>query len=182
MFEIDLEYQVYFSRLTNDSQLGNLAGDLALLGLTASSTLAPAIVTKTVLSATSTAVTGAKTAVDQDVLLSHTIQILQSQMETSRALIRNRILANFNIKTPPAIPYNYWTALSDLEEYYSAGTIPGALEALAAATGSNAQNTKNCANGANQVSQPINCNPTGKTPPNKLAITSRGAVVPALKY
>jgi hypothetical protein len=194
MFEIDLEYSVYFAKLTTDYQLGNLAGDLAILGLTASSTLAPAAVTKTVLSATSTAVTGAKAAIDKDVLLAHTIQILQNQMETSRTHIKNSILASLNDSLTSHTPYTYWEALSDLEAYYRAGTLPGALEALQAATGTNAQNSKNCTTGVTQTSTAANCTTTGGNTQggtNTLrlaapvraggpAVNSRGARVPAL--
>ncbi len=181
MYEIDLEYNVYFAKLTNDTQLGNLAGDLALLGLTASSTFVPATATKTILSATARGVGGAKTAVNQDVLLSHTIQILLTQMETSRALIKNRILANADPAKKGTPPYNYWTALSDLEDYYRAGTIPGALEALAAATGSNAQNAKNCKNGTTQSGQAVKCAKLGKSKSATTGVTSFGASVPALQ-
>ena len=162
MYEIDLQYSVYFAKLTTDYQVGNLAGDLAILGLTASSTLAPAVVTKTVLSATSTAVTGAKAAVDKDVLLAQTIQIIQNQMETSRAHIKNNILANLSPTNKTL--YTYWEALSDLEDYYRAGTLPGALEALQATTGTNSQNTKNCTTGVTPSSTPANCTPGGNAP------------------
>lgn len=196
MYEVDLEYSVYFAKLTSDYQLGSLAGDLAILGLTASSTLAPAVVTKTVLSATSTAVTGAKAAVDKDVLLTQTIQIIQNQMETSRTQIKNSILASLNSSLHSGPPYTYWEALSDLESYYRAGTLPGALEALQAATGTNAQNTKNCTTGVTQSSAPANCTATGGNPPAQGhapaagiphvvgsggAVNSRGAPVPALR-
>jgi len=148
MFMIDLEYSQYFAKLTNDYQSGSLSGDLALLGLTFASTVVPAASTKTVLSAASTAVAGAKTSIDQDVLLSHTIQILQSTMESNRANIHDRILTNLNKCLHHA--YTPWLALSDLEDYYRAGTIPGALESLAAATGNNAQQTKDKKNGQTQ--------------------------------
>jgi hypothetical protein len=158
MFEIDLEYNSYFTRLTRDSQIASVAGDGAILTLTALSTVAPAsaVAYKTAYSAAATGVTGFKAAVDKDVLLSHTIQILQTQMETSRAHIRNRINSNLQaaMKTPP-IPYTVWQALSDIEDYYRAGTLPGALESLAAAAGNYAQQAKNLNNGTTQGSLPI---------------------------
>ena len=93
MFEIDLEYNSYFERLTRNSQLASVTGDGVILTLTGLSTVAPAsaVAYKTAYSAAASGVTGIKAAVDKDVLLSHTIQILQSQMEASRTLIRNRV-------------------------------------------------------------------------------------------
>lgn len=194
MYEIDLEYGIYFAKLTNEYQAGSVAGDLAILGLTAGSTLAPAVVTKTILSATSTAVTGAKAAVDKDVLLSNTIQILQNTMETNRGQIRNSILSNLNNRS---LNYTYWQALSDLENYYRAGTVPGALEALQAATGSAAQNVKSCATGVTPDSTGVNCSPTGSPTGGTGAqghapaagvphvavrgVNSHGSVVPSLR-
>ena len=92
---------------------------------------------------------------DKDVLLSHTIQILQSQMEASRALVRTRIIGSLQSYKQQKIVYTVWQALSDLEDYYRSGTLPGALEALAAATGNNAQHAKNLKNGVNQSGQAV---------------------------
>ena len=60
-------------------------------------------------------------------------------------------------------PYTVWQALSDLEDYYRAGTIPGALEALAAVAGNNAQQTKDLKNGATQNGQPVKTTMSGQT-------------------
>jgi hypothetical protein len=152
VYLIDLEFSPYFARLTTQNQAGNLAGDLALLGLTFSSTVLASAATKTVLSAAATAVTGARTAIDQDVLLSKTVQILLLQMETSRNLIRARIEGN--LQACSISEYTVWQALTDLEDYYRAGTLPGALESLAAATGNNNQQSKDVKNGQTQMSTP----------------------------
>jgi hypothetical protein len=177
MFEIDLEYNAYFARLTRDSQIASVAGDGTILTLTALSTVAPAsaAATKTALSAAATGVTGFQAAVDKDVLLSHTIQILQSQMETSRTHVRNRITSNLKAALNKTIKYTIWQALSDLEDYYRAGTLPGALEALAAATGNNAQRAKDLKNGTNESSQPVSTTSSSST-------NSNGALVPTLSH
>jgi hypothetical protein len=161
MYLIDLEFNPYFARLTTQSQAGNLAGDLAILGLTFSSTVLTPAVTKTALSAASTAVAGGKTAFDNDVLLSHTIQILLLQMETSRNHVRARIEAN--LQACSTTDYTVWQALTDLEDYYRAGTLPGALEALAAATGNNNQQSKDVKNGTTQTSGPAPTTTQSKT-------------------
>jgi hypothetical protein len=171
MFAMDLEYSTYFARLTKERQLGGLAGDLTLLGLTATSTVVPVVATKNILSAASTAVTGAKTSVDEDVYVSQTIQILQSQMEASRLNVRNRIMGNLQL---PLDQYSGWQGLSDLEDYYRAGTVAGALEALAAATGSNSQQAKNIENGTTQTGTAVTLSSTRGT-------TAAGGSVAATK-
>lgn len=171
MFAMDLEYNTYFARLTKERQLGTIAGDLALLGLTATTTIVPVASTKTILGAVSTAVAGAKTDIDQDVYISQTIQILQSQMEASRLTVRNRIVANLALTIDK---YTVWQGLSDLEDYYRAGTVAGALEALAAATGSNSQQAKNNTNGTTQNG--IAVNPSGTK-----GTTSAGGKAQAVK-
>ena len=115
LFAIDIEYTQYFAKLTKEKQLGNLAGDLALLGTTFAGTVVPAASTKTILSALSTAITGAKTDIDHDVYITQTIQILQSQMEASRLTVRKRIMANLSLELTQ---YTMWQGLSDLEDYY----------------------------------------------------------------
>jgi hypothetical protein len=161
MYLIDLEFNPYFARLTTQSQAGSLAGDLAILGLTFSSTVLAPAATKTALSTAATAVTGGKTAFDNDILLSHTIQILLLQMETSRNHIRARIEAN--LQACSTTDYTVWQALTDLEDYYRAGTLPGALEALAAATGNNTQQSKNVKNGVTQTNAPVSTSPQSTT-------------------
>jgi hypothetical protein len=143
-FAIDLEYTQYFAKLTKERQLGNLAGDFALLGTTFAGTIGHAAATKTILSALSTGITGAKTDIDQDVYITQTIQILQSQMEAGRSSVRTRIIANMKLDLAS---YTMWQGLSDLEDYYRAGTVAGALEALHASAGANSQQAKDLKNG-----------------------------------
>jgi hypothetical protein len=154
MYAIDLEFTTYFSKLTQERQLGTLGGDLALLGLTAATTVVHGAALKTALAAVSTAVVGGRTAVDKDVLVSQTIQVLQSQMEASRLAIKTRIMDKL-LDPYWDIRYTVAMGLSDLEDYYRAGTLAGALEALAAAVGNNSQQNKNNLNGVTQNGIPI---------------------------
>jgi hypothetical protein len=168
MAAIDLEYSVYFGRLTNEAQLGNASADIIALLFSTGATGFASSVTKTALSAGATIANGVKGDINQDILVSHTIQILQSTMETSRSTIGARIAANLSC---PTTSYTVWQGLTDLEDYYRAGTLPGALEALAATTGNNAQQTKNLKNGTN---------PQGQSVPTVRTFTGRGAQLRAL--
>jgi hypothetical protein len=150
MYFIDLEFNPYFARLTTQNQAGTLAGDTALVATTFLSTVLASSATKTALSAAATGIASVRTDINQDVLLSHTIQLLQLQMETSRNHIRARIQQN--LQYCEIGEYTVWQALTDVEDYYRAGTLSGALESLAAATGNNAQQSKDVQNGQTQTS------------------------------
>jgi hypothetical protein len=125
MATIDSAYRVYEERLTHDDSAINLSGTLASLGLTTAASLVPAAQTGKVLSATATAVTGATAAYDKDILLSQTIQALQTQMRADRTNIAIQIqnkmskcdLSNY----PMGLVY------SDLAAYERAGTLSSAL-------------------------------------------------------
>jgi hypothetical protein len=146
MYAIDVEFTRYFAQLTQERQLGTFGGDLAILGLTAATTLSHGEALKTGIAAVSTAVAGAKTAIDKDILVSQSIQVLQSQMEASRLSIKTRIMSKL---TDPAWDGRYTIALglSDLEDYYRAGTLAGALEALTSSVGGDSQAQKDIQNG-----------------------------------
>ncbi len=81
-------------------------------------------------------------------------------MEASRLSIRKRIMANLQLSIDK---YTFWQGLSDLEDYYRAGTIAGALEALAASTGNNSQRAKNLQNGSTQNGMAVTGTTTGRT-------------------
>jgi len=161
MYAMDLEYSQYFSRLTNQLALGNLSLDVVNIALGAAGTAFASSVTKTALSATSTVISGARTSIDKDVLVANTIQILQSTMESSRNHIRARIEGNLQYCL--VAEYTVWQAMTELEDYYRAGTIPGALEALAAAAGNNSQTSKDVKNGSTQTSTPAPATGQGQT-------------------
>jgi hypothetical protein len=168
MYLMDLEFNPYFARLTAQNQAGNFAGDLAIVTTTFLSTVLASKATKTALSAAATGFASVRTDIDQDVLLSHTIQLLLQQMETSRNLVRDRIDAN--LQACSTTEYTVWQAMTDLEDYYRAGTLSGALESLEAAAGNNNQQTKDVKNGQTQTSTPT---------PMTGSVTGKGGVVPA---
>ena len=147
MFAIDLAYNEYFSSLTKERQLGTLGADLTVIGLGAATSVIPGASTKAVLGAATAAIAGSKSAVDKDIFIQQTVQILQNQMEVSRDLVRQRIIANLRVSTTV---YSLAQGLSDLEDYYRAGTLAGALEAVSASVGDTAQQHKAVQNGLTQ--------------------------------
>lgn len=132
MYSIDIFYSEYFSTMTREKQGYNLAGGLAVSALTSAVSLVGSKGAKEVLAATAGIVNAGKTEFDKEFLASKTIQILQNKMESSRLDKRQSILQKMKKNI---IEYSLAESLSDLEDYYRAGTIAGALEDLSADAG-----------------------------------------------
>lgn len=176
MFAIDIAYSEYFANLTTERQLGTLGADFVSLGVGAATTVMPGAAVKSVLGAATTAIAGARTAIDKDIFIQQTIQILQNQMDASRLTIRTRILANLQKLSERKTIYTLAQGLSDLEDYYRAGTLAGALESLSATVGNDAQQRKNIENGTTQSGEVVNPTAPGTTAAGG---TVRGFAAPA---
>jgi hypothetical protein len=124
MYAIDMQYTAYEGALTRERQGVGFGAALATIGLTTASTLVTAVATKDILTGTAGAVTGARAAYDNDVLLAHGVQWIQSQMRAQRARVAQRILIGMRQSSRD---YPLAAALSDLEEYYRAGTFTGGI-------------------------------------------------------
>jgi hypothetical protein len=124
MYAIDIQYTPYEAALTKERQGVGFAAATSTIALTTASGLLTPVVTKNVLTGLAGVVTGARAAYDSDVLLSHSVQWIQSQMEAKRAEVSTRILRGMKLSTTD---YPLAAALSDLEAYYRAGTFTGGL-------------------------------------------------------
>ena len=87
---------------------------------------------KTGAGALTTVVVGSKASLDKNVFYDRTLPVLLTQMEAKRAQVRERILAGMS--ADPAL-YPLMQASSDLEAYFDAGTISGALTEVTAQAG-----------------------------------------------
>ncbi|MBI3799356.1 MAG: hypothetical protein HY268_20620 [Deltaproteobacteria bacterium] len=132
----DLYFNQFQQRLFQEGIGFGLATDWIVLALNAAGTLATAG-TVNALSAASTGVVGGKAAFDRSVYLEKTMPALVATMAAKRkeVLVRIREGLTKNIDEYP-LPL----ALSDLESYYDAGTIPGAIIEVANAAGATAKN------------------------------------------
>lgn len=137
MYIADMEYHRYEARLTREIQDEGLLATAASLGLTTSATLLSPAGTKSILSGIATGVTGLDKGYNEKVLLSNTIQALQTQMRADRKTQAGTIYAKmFKDLTSstrvvtPIIEYTLPMALSDLDTYYQAGTVSSALIGL----------------------------------------------------
>jgi hypothetical protein len=137
MYAIDIQYTPYEAALTKERQGVGFGAAATTVALTTASGLVSPVATKNVLTGLAGFVTGARAAYDSDVLLSHSVQWIQSQMEANRAYVSNRILNGMKQSTTD---YPLAAALSDLEAYYRAGTFTGGLLSTSEVIAADAQN------------------------------------------
>lgn len=139
MYAIDLAYSQYEMRLTREGQSVGFLGTLAQLGISTAGTFSGGEQAKTILHAAATGVTGAKEAYQKEILIERTISVLQQQMQARRQSVKAKIIGR---TSHGADAYPLELALSDVEEYYRAGTITGALIAAAEDAGTSLQAAK----------------------------------------
>jgi hypothetical protein len=136
MYAIDIQYTVYEAELTKERQGVGFGAAAATLGLTTASGLLTPVVTKNVLTGLAGVVTGTRAAYDNDVLLAHSVQWIQTQMRTQRSIIAERIFRGMKGSTSD---YPLAAALLDLEDYYRAGTFTGGVLGTSATLGEQAK-------------------------------------------
>jgi hypothetical protein len=124
MYAIDVLYTKYESQLTHENQDVNFGATAVELGLTTAATLVPVAQTTRLLSGIATGVNGLDTAYNEKILLSKTIQNVQTQMRANRSEQAAIILANMKCDLND---YPLGLAMSDLESYYRAGTFTAGL-------------------------------------------------------
>jgi hypothetical protein len=142
MYLADMEYHKYEARLTKELQEEGLAATLVSLGLTGSASLLTSATTDRILSGVATVVTGADKAYNEKELLSNTIQALQVQMRMDRKAEAAAILTAMmqNGRPTPIDQYPLAMALSDVDQYYQAGTVASALIGLSKTLANAGQN------------------------------------------
>ena len=124
MRAIDLFYSQYEASLTRERQNVGFFATVAQLALTTSATLLSSPATRTIITATATGLTGAKESYDKNILIDRTIDVLQKQMRAQRQLVKAKVIQRLALGTAA---YPLELALGDLEDYYRASTLTGAL-------------------------------------------------------
>ncbi|MDB5578952.1 MAG: hypothetical protein JWR80_4128 [Bradyrhizobium sp.] len=120
MYAVDVQYTEYENALTREGQEVNFGLLTAAGTLGTASQLFTPTVTKSVLSGLSTVTLGAKGHYDSQILMAQTIRTIQKQMRASR----NLIAADISAKTIKNVSdYPLAAALSDVEDYFNAGTL-----------------------------------------------------------
>jgi len=136
MAVIDFNYHEFEAQLRSEKVLKNTAADIVTLGLTAASTAVGGAEAKTILSAIATGVVGANTALDKNVFQNNTVEALELEMRSLRAL-KEQDLINGMADTDAHYPLQ--SGIRDVIAYYYAGSLTDAMLGLVEKTGADAQ-------------------------------------------
>lgn len=136
IYAMDAKYTVYEEGLTRESETEGFAAAVTNAALTGTGALIPVAQTTRLLSGIASGLTTVDQSYSKQFLYNKAVQILQSQMRAKRAEVATNIIARskFNV-----IDYPIGMAMTDLEEYYRAGTLASAFIDLSQSTGTNAE-------------------------------------------
>ncbi len=129
---IDLHFYIFQKTLNMEKASLNIGTDLTVIGLNTAGSLVPNIGTKTVLSTVSSGIIGAKGSIDRNLYYEKTIPVLFSKMESLR---KERLVTIQNGLGLDTTKYSLNQGLIDVDDYYKAGTIPGAIMGIAETSG-----------------------------------------------
>lgn len=128
----DLQFGLWQRALVTDTMKLSTGGDITSLAVTTAATITSSIHAKTILSAIATALTGAKAAINKDVFYDKTVPVLLAQMIAMRKQVLVRLRTGLSQEITD---YSLNRALTDVDDYYAAGTITAALAGITEAAG-----------------------------------------------
>ena len=131
---VDQNYSKFEDRYYGSDASINFAGDVVNLGLTGVSSVTGTAHLKSVLSAVATGTTGIKTSYLKNFYDQQTRAAVVQKMRALRASELATIQDDTHMKAGPS-DYSLETGLSDVDAYYNAGTIIGALQGIAETAG-----------------------------------------------
>lgn len=140
IFSIDANFHQFVRDLTTQQNLSTVGVDWAAIGLASAGAVVGSSQTKAILAAISAGLLGAKAAVDKDIFYNKTIPALITLMEAQRKIVLAQIYLGLK---KPVTEYTIYQALADLDNYYNAGTINGAIVGLTTAAGASSQEGTN---------------------------------------
>jgi hypothetical protein len=124
MYAIDISYTEYESRLTHEGQLAEFAADAAVQVLNTAAPLVTPIASSKILSGVAGGIHGVQSAYVDKIWRAQLIENLQAMMRAARNDQAANMMANMRCTTGQ---YPLGIALSDLEAYYRAGTLPSGM-------------------------------------------------------
>ena len=136
IYAIDVNYHKFIRDLTAQQNVSAVGADWIVLGLAGAGATVGSAATKSTLAAISGGVTGARAAVTKDVFYSNSLPTVITQMEAQRKTVLAQIYGGLQKNVTN---YTIYQALADLDNYYNAGTLNGALAGLATSAGANSQ-------------------------------------------
>jgi hypothetical protein len=126
----ELHFHAFQKALYSQGIGWGVGTDWVLLGLTGAASLAGGAANA--LAAAATGITGARASFDKQAMYEKTLPVLIAQMVAKRKAVEVRIRVGL---TQSNSEYPLLAALSDLQDHYYAGTIPGAISEVAANAG-----------------------------------------------
>lgn len=124
---MNIRYIQFVRTTTSEKQLLDSAVDILALSLNLAGASVGSAETKTILAAVAAGVMGSKTVVDKNFYYEKTVPALVAAMNAERKKILATIL---NGMDEPLDKYSFDKALTDLHDYYFAGTYLGAIQAI----------------------------------------------------
>jgi len=121
----DTYYYAFEASLIRERQELGFISSIITIGLSGAVPLVSAVDTKNILGAASAGLQGATKAYSDEVLFQKTVQVLATQMRARRDIVASEIIERLRTLDIDAYPLSM--ALGDVDEYYAAGTIAGAL-------------------------------------------------------
>lgn len=138
---IDSNYDVYESNFFSGQAFVNTAGDILAMGLASAATVTGANTTKTLLAALSVGVVGTRLTYQKNFFDQATRESIVQAMRAARLTTLVSIQEGMNICVKitiscqnPSLSYTLEQGLMDVESYYSAGTVIGALMSISETT------------------------------------------------
>ena len=135
LITIDDQYTQFRQAFYGEARWGSFAATITSLGLTSAASLSP-LGAAHILGAAATGVTGTQAAYEKQVLIDQTANAIETSMNSGRGLVAVRIRQGLQHS---AQDYPLAVALSDLQDYYNAGTLLGALADITKNAGVQAQ-------------------------------------------
>jgi hypothetical protein len=129
---IDLHFALFQQNVYKQTAAQAIGVDWAVLGLTGATAVTGISGTQQIMAAIAGGLTGAQGKVSERLFFSNTIPVIFSKMEALRKEVLVTITSGL---TKDVDQYSMMQALSDLEDYYKAGTIPEALNGIIVASG-----------------------------------------------
>lgn len=124
---IDLNFHEFIKGLSTESKGLNIGTDSTVLLLGAAGAVSTVSSSQAIISATSATVTGLKSSIDKNAYYDSTLTALVSQMQASR---HERLVSIYTGMELGVDRYPLMKALIDIEEYFQAGTVIGAVSKI----------------------------------------------------
>ena len=132
LLAIDDNYQDFIRQFASFENGSNLAIDAVVLGTSGAAALSPAVSSARVLAAIAAGFTGFRGSVDKNLFYQRTWPVIVSQMDALRLVQLVKIRSGLQLSDNE---YPLSQGFADLQAYYMAGTVPGAISGIASSSG-----------------------------------------------